>query len=69
MPRSELCSTTGVSKEAKPAKIVSLIEKIFWGARLKECRKNFSVLLVAVAKRGGFLQGLRIAVVIRCDAC
>jgi len=31
MPRSELYSTTGVSKEAKPAKIVSLIGKIFFG--------------------------------------
>jgi hypothetical protein len=30
---------------------VSLIEKIFGGARLKKCRENFSVLPVAVAKR------------------
>lgn len=30
---------------------VSLIEKIFGGARLKKCRENFSVLPVAAAKR------------------
>ena len=35
VPRSELCSTTGVSKEAKPAKIDSLIEKIFCACPLK----------------------------------
>ena len=35
VPRSELCSTTGVSKEAKPAKIDSLKEKIFCTCPLK----------------------------------
>ena len=35
VPRSELCSTTGVSKEAKPAKIDSLIEKDFCACPLK----------------------------------
>jgi hypothetical protein len=35
VPRSEPCSTTGVSKSAKPAKTVSLFEKIFCGRHLK----------------------------------
>jgi len=56
VPRSELCSTTGVSKEAKPAKIDSLKEKGFCARPLKE-KEIFAgfVRRQAASRWGGFL--------------
>jgi len=40
-----------ISRKTKQKNFRSLIEKNFWGARLKKCRENFSVLLAEAKRR------------------